>query len=375
MRYKESNNTNAKLIPWGKPCFGGKEREYVLRALDSTWISGGEFIDKLETDFAKLIGKKFAVSTSNGTTALHLALMAAGVGTGDEVIVPGFTFVAPGNMVIETGAKPVFADIDKDTWCIDTKSIEKCLTNRTKAIIAVHVYGNVCDMDRIKEIAAKHNLVVIEDTAEAAFSKHKGRFAGSIGDLGCFSFQATKTVTTGEGGIVLTDNPDFNKEMRILRDHGMRQEKRYWHDRVGYNYRLTNLQAALGCAQLEMLESIINDKERIYREYRKRLSNIRGIKMQYVPEYVSPVMWTVALQMNPEHFLGDRDNIMKRMLDANIETRPGFYPFSVMPIYDCPGLPVAEEVSRNIISLPSFTSIKNSQIEYICRKLLDLMRK
>jgi perosamine synthetase len=230
-------------------------------------------------------------------------------------------------------------------------------------------------MDKIKEIAAKHNLVVIEDVAEAAFSKHKGRFAGSIGDLGCFSFQATKTVTTGEGGIVLTDNPEFNKEIRILRDHGMRQEKRYWHDRIGYNYRLTNLQAALGCAQLEMLESIINDKERIYREYRNRLSNIQGIKMQYVPEYVSPVMWTVALQIDPDYFTGDRDFVIKSLLDARIETRPGFYPFSVMPIYDCPGLPVAEEVSRNIISLPSFTSIKNSEIEYICRKLLDIMRK
>lgn len=376
MRCRELNkNTINELIPWAKPHFGGKEKDYLLRALDSTWISGGEFVDKFEADFARLIGKEFSVSTSNGTTALHLALMAVGVGAGDEVIVPGLTFVAPANMVLQTGAKPVFADIDKDTWCIDCSSVEKCLSRKTKAIIAVHVYGNVCDMDRIKEISSSNNLTIIEDVAEAAFSKYKRRFAGSIGDLGCFSFQATKTITMGEGGIVLTDNPEFNEKMRILRDHGMRPGKRYWHDRIGYNYRLTNLQASLGCAQLEMLESIIKEKQRVYMEYHNRLSNVQGIKMQHIPDYVSPVMWTVAIQIDPDYFIGDRDYIMKRLLDSNIETRPGFYPFSVMPIYNCPKLPVAEEVSRNIISLPSFISIKNSEIEYICHKLLDLMRK
>ncbi|MGD0780407.1 MAG: DegT/DnrJ/EryC1/StrS family aminotransferase [Dehalococcoidales bacterium] len=361
------------IIPWGKPCFGGKERDYVLRALDSTWISGGEFVDKLEADFARIIGRRFSVSTSNGTTALHLALLAADLGPGDEVIVPGFTFVAPANMVLQTGAKPVFADIDKDTWCIDGRSIEKCLTKKSRAIIAVHIYGNICDMNKIMEIARDRKLIVIEDVAEAAFSKYKGQYAGDIGDIGCFSFQATKTMTTGEGGIVLTDNPEFIKEMRVLRDHGMRQKKRYWHDRVGFNYRLTNLQAALGCAQLEMLDNIIKQKARIYREYKTRLSAVPGIKLQYVPADVSPVMWTVALQIDPAYFSGDRDFVMQKMLAAGIETRPGFYPFSVMPIYDCPKLPVAEEVSRNIISLPSFTSIKNSEIEYICHKLLDLM--
>jgi perosamine synthetase len=223
-------------------------------------------------------------------------------------------------------------------------------------------------------IARSRRLIVIEDVAEAAFSRYKGKYAGSIGDTGCFSFQATKTVTTGEGGIVLTDNAKFNKEMKILRDHGMRQEKRYWHDRIGFNYRLTNLQAALGCAQLEMLDNIIKNKERIYRRYKKRLSGIKGIKLQHVREDVSPVMWTVALQIGPERFTGDRDYIMKKMLEANIETRPGFYPFSVMPIYDCPRLPVAEEVSRNIISLPSFTSITDTEIDYICDKLLELRK-
>src|SRR4030042_1224743 len=174
MKSKEkSNMNNDKIMPWGKPVFGGKEKEYVLRALKSTWISGGEFVDRLEADFAKIIGRKFSVSTSNGTTALHLAVMAAGIGAGDEVIVPGFTFVAPASMVLQTGAKLVFADIDKDTWCIDSSSIEKCLSAKTKAIIAVHVYGNVCDMDGIKEIADSNKLIVIEDVAEAAFSKYR----------------------------------------------------------------------------------------------------------------------------------------------------------------------------------------------------------
>ena len=371
---KINENTHRKFIPWGKPVFGGKEKEYMLRALDSTWISGGEFVDRFEADFAGIIGSKFSVSTSNGTTALHLALMAAGIGDGDEVIVPGFTFVAPANMVLETGAKPVFADIDKDTWCIDADSIEKSLSPKTRAIIAVHVYGNVCDMGSIREIAGSNKLIVIEDAAEAALSRYRGRFAGSIGDIGCFSFQATKTITTGEGGMVLTDNPDLNKEARILRDHGMRQEMRYWHDRIGYNYRLTNLQAALGCAQLDMRSSITKAKERIYREYKKRLSNIKGIKMQYVPDYISPVMWTISMQLDPKHFTGNRDDIMKKMLKVGVETRPGFYPFSDMPVYDCPKLPNVEEVSRNVISLPSFTSIKNSEINYICDKLIELLK-
>jgi perosamine synthetase len=363
-----------EMIPWGKPCLGEKERDYLLKALDSTWISGGEFIDRFESDFARLIGTKYAITTSSGTAALHLALLALGIGSGDEVIVPAFTFVAPANMAIETGAKPVYVDIDPTTWCIDIKEVEKGITERTRAIVAVHVYGNVCEMESLNRIARERQVYLIEDVAEATLSKYRGKFAGSFGNLGCFSFQATKTITMGEGGAVVTNDKRLNKRMRIMRSHGMRENKRYWHDLVGYNYRLTNLQAALGCAQLENLDNIIAEKARIYRRYLSNLSGLPGIELQYIPKEVEAVIWTVAIKIDPHHFQGDRDYMIAELLKRNIETRPGFYPFSVMPLYKAATLPVAELISRNVISLPSYISISDEDIDYICNQLKGLMK-
>lgn len=362
------------MIPWGKPCLGERERDYLLKALDSTWISGGEFIDRFESDFARLIGTKYAVTTSSGTSALHLALLALGIGPGDEVIVPAFTFVAPGNMAIETGAKPVYVDIDPKTWCVDVKEVEKSITERTKAIIPVHVYGNVCEMGELTGIARKRKIYLIEDVAEAAFSKYGGRFAGSFGHLGCFSFQATKTVTMGEGGAVVSEDKELTERIRIMRSHGMQENKRYWHNLVGYNYRLTNLQAALGCAQLDNLDSIIAEKARIYRRYLRNLSGLPGIEFQHVLKRVEPVMWTVAIKIATRCFKGDRDYLITELLKRNIETRPGFYPFSVMPLYHTTPLPVAELISRNVIALPSYVSISDRDIDYICNQLKSLMQ-
>ena len=375
---KKTGQINRKLrdemIPWGKPCLGEKEKEYLLKALDSTWISGGEFIDRFESDFARLIGTQYAVTTSSGTSALHLALLALGIGPGDEVIVPAFTFVAPANMAIETRAKPVYVDIDSKTWCIDVKEVEKGITERTRAIVPVHLYGNVCEMEALTKIARERQIYLIEDVAEAAFSKYRDKFAGSLGHLGCFSFQATKTITMGEGGAVVTDDKELSKRMRIMRSHGMRQNKRYWHDLVGYNYRLTNLQAALGCAQLENLDNIIAEKARIYRRYFGNLSGLPGIELQHIPKEVEPVMWTVAIKIAPHRFRGDRDFVIAELMKRNVETRPGFYPFSVMPLYDAASLPVAELISRNVISLPSYISISDENIDYVCNQLKGLMK-
>ena len=363
-----------EMIPWGRPRLGEREREYLLKALDSTWISGGEFTDRFESDFARLIGTKYAVTASSGTSALHLALRASRIGPGDEVIVPAFTFVAPANMVIETGAKPVYVDIDRRTWCIDVKQVEKSITERTKAIIPVHVYGNVCEMEALMRIARERQIYLIEDAAEAALSKYRGKFAGSFGQLNCFSFHAAKTITMGEGGAVVTNDKRLSERMRIMRSHGMRKNKRYWHDLVGYNYRLTNLQAALGCAQLENLDNIIAEKARIYRRYLGNLSGLPGIEFQRIPKEVEPVMWAVAVKIDPHYFEGDRDFLIAELLKRNIETRPGFYPFSVMPLYDAASLPVAELVSRNVISLPSYVSISDEDIDYICNRLKGLMK-
>jgi len=362
------------MIPWGKPCLGEKEKEYLLEALDSTWISGGEFIDRFESGFARLIGTRYAVTTSSGTAALHLALLALGIGPGDEVIVPAFTFVAPANMAIETGAKPVYVDINPRTWCIDVKEVEKGITERTKAIVPVHLYGNVCEMEALTTIARERQVYLIEDVAEAAFSKYRGKFAGSLGRLGCFSFQATKTITMGEGGAVVTDDKKLSERMRIMRSHGMREDKRYWHDLVGYNYRLTNLQAALGCAQLENLDNIIAEKARIYRRYLGNLSGLPGIEFQYVRKEVEPVMWAVAIKIDPHYFKGDRDFLIAELVKRNVETRPGFHPFSTMPLYKAEPLPVAESISGTIISLPSYISILDENIDYICNQLKGLMK-
>ena len=363
------------MIPWAKPYLFGNEKDFILDALYSTWISGGKYVDKFESDFAKLIGTKHAVTTSNGTTALHLALLAAGIGPGDEAIVPGFTFVAPANTALQTGAKPVYVDIDPKTWCIDVNEVEKSITDKTKAIIPVHVYGNVCEMEALMKIAKDKGIYLIEDVAEAVFSKYRDKFAGSFGDLGCFSFQATKTITMGEGGAVLTNDEKLSERMNILRNHGMREGKRYWHDIVGYNYRLTNLQAALGCAQLENRNKIIDEKGRVYKKYFENLSNVPGIDFQYISKEVESVIWAVAIKINQEYFKGNRDFLITELLKRNIETRPGFYPFSVMPLYNAQPLPIAESISKNIISLPSYPSLADDDIDNICNQLKSLMNE
>jgi perosamine synthetase len=363
-----------KSIPWAKPVFSGREKEYLLDALESSWISGGQYIDRFEEEFTRHSGSRHGITTSNGTTALQLALLGLDVGPGDEVIVPGFTFVAPVNMVIAAGATPVYADIDGRTWCIDPASVEGLVTPRTKAIIAVHLYGNVCDMDAINAIAARRRLAVVEDTAEAAFSKYKGRYAGTLGDVGCFSFQATKTITMGEGGIVLTDSDELDGKMRVIRDHGMRKGKRYWHDAVGFNFRLTNLQAAVGCGQFENIGDIIANRRRVFGLYHEELGDTQGVQMQHFPPEVEPVVWAIAVKVDKDAFKGDRDFLMGRMTDAGIETRPGFYPLGVMPLYDTPVLPVSAEVGLNVISLPSYPSLTEEDIRFICDRFRKLRR-
>lgn len=360
-------NENMKInIPWAKPTFYGKEKTYLANALDSTWISGGYYVERFEEEFTRYNGSRYGITTSNGTIALQLAILALGIGPEDEVIIPGFTFVAPANMVIEAGATPVYADIDPLTWCIDPDSVDKCITSRTKAIIPVHIYGNVCDMDTLKNLAEEHHLYLIEDTAEAAFSKYKRKYAGTFGDVGCFSFQATKTITMGEGGFVLTDNIKLYEKMRLIRDHGMRKDKRYWHDVVGYNFRLTNLQAAVGCGQIENLDSIILERQRVFRLYHEHLTNEPGITMQHFKLEVEPVVWAIAVKIDPNLFKGDRDFLIRSMLEVRIETRPGFYPFSVMPLYNTPSLPVSKDVGAHVISLPSFPSLADEEIVFIC---------
>jgi len=360
---------NALDIPWAKPFLGEKEKAYLTDALASAWISGGPYVERFEHDFSSRMKSSVGVAASSGTAALQLAVTASGLGPGDEVIVPGFSFAAPVNVVLNTGATPVYADVDPWTWCIDPVFIEKKVTSKTKAIIVVHIYGNVCDMDAIMTIARKHQLTVIEDAAEAAFSKLNGRFAGTWGDAGVFSFQATKTITTGEGGFVLSLKQEWLDHMRLMRDHGMSKDKRYWHDVRGFNFRLTNLQAAVGCAQLDNIQAIIVKKQRVYEEYCRQLHGIPGVTMQEFKAGVAPVVWAVALRLDPGICRWGRDDVMNRMGEEGIETRPGFYPFSAMPLYRTPALSVASRIAGEILILPSFTGLTSDEISRVCDSL------
>lgn len=366
---------NLMHIPWAKPCFWGEEEKFVANAVRSTWISGGPYVEKLEKDLARYHGVRFCITTSNGTSALQLALLALGVGPGDEVIVPGFAFMASAHMVIGAGAKPVYADIDPDTWCMDPACVERKISSRTRAIVAVHNYGNVCDMRALRRLADRRKLFLVEDVAEAMFSKYQGRLAGTFSDISCFSFQATKTMTTGEGGCVLTSNPKFFKLMRLIRDHGLSQRGRYWHDVLGYNFRLTNIQAALGCAQFKNRSKIITARHKVQALYRKYLKDEDGIRFQCFEPEVRPVVWCVAVEIDPKVFGASRDQVMKCLSASGIETRPGFYPPSAMPLYQASDISVAERISARIISLPSFPTLTERQIQCVCGLLKQLRKK
>jgi perosamine synthetase len=360
-------------IPWCKPHFFGKEATEVNAALASGWISGGPYVTMLETRMAKALGIEHAIAVSNGTTALELALRGAQIGPGDEVIVPAFTFVAAASMVHAVGATPVFADIDPDTWLLDPEEICRLATPATRAVIPVHLYGNMADMDTIMAAAQAHDLLVIEDAAEAIFSQHSGRYAGTIGDIGTFSFHATKTITTGEGGMLTVRSAELANRMRRLRDHGMTPGKRYHHDLAGHNFRLSNLQAAMGCAQLDYLAEIIDARRVIHARYRAFFegSAVLGkTRLQTFHPTVAPVLWAIACALPDQGSLdltrGCRDGVIARLADDGIETRPGFYAMSLLPPYDCPELPIASAVSAAAISLPTFVGLTQADITHVC---------
>jgi perosamine synthetase len=360
------------MIPWASPHYWGNEREYLLQAFDSSWISGGPFVEHLENEFARKCGSKFAIAVSNGTSALHLAFLGLNLSPKDEVIVPGFAFQAAANVAINTGLVPVFAEVNQKTWCIDPESIPDKITNRTRAIVVVHSYGNSCQMNEISSLAENKGLFLIEDAAEALGTKYNNKWLGTIGKIGSFSLHATKTVSTGEGGLVITDDESLYRLMKLYRSHGM-NKKRYWHDVAGHNFRMTNLQAAIGCGQLECIGKIFRERKMIYSRYHKALSGQTGITTQLFPQEVDAVPWTFACMLDDKVF-GQRDEVMEKMYAIGIETRPGFYPASLQPIYDCPPLKICENVASKTISLPGSPPNDNLDVETICSSLLSMRR-
>jgi len=354
------------VLPVAEPEVGDRELEYVTECITTNWISSaGRFVTRFEENFARFCGTRYAVATSNGTVALHLALAVLGTGAGDEVIVPTLTFIATANAVTYTGARPVFVDSERQTWNIDPEKIEAAITPRTRAIIPVHLYGHPADMEPITELARKHNLYVIEDAAEAHGATCRGQMVGSIGDMACFSFFGNKIITTGEGGMITTNNEEFAQKAKMLRDHGVSPDKKYWHPLIGFNYRLTNVQAAIGVAQLEKIDRLLARKREIARLYRSLLEDVAGIAQPPEASWAKNVFWMYSILVEEEYGLS-RDELIAKLGANGIDSRPVFYPIHTMPPYKQDlVLPVAEDLASKGISLPSGIGLKDEEIERV----------
>jgi len=365
------------MIPWARPDFYGYEEKYVKQALKSTWISDGAFIKKFERNFSKYLKVKNSITVSNGTAAIHLIYLAMGLKKGDEIIVPGFGYMAAANLAIQMGLKPVFADVDLETFCVTAKNISEKITKKTKLIVIIHTYGNMCDLKPIINLSKKKNIVILEDSAESFGSTYNKKQSGTFGDIATFSFQATKTITTGEGGMIVTKKrKSFSTKIRSYRSHGVTR-KRYYHIYPGHNFRLTNVQAAIGCAQLKKFSKIKKERNRIYKRYKNLFEHVDGIKLQKFYNNVSPVVWTFAILIDERKF-PQRDKIIKILKQKGIETRNGFYSPCRLPLYKkykTGHLSNANNLSRNIICMPFFASLENKQIDYIYNQFLKLRKK
>ncbi|MBW1678415.1 MAG: DegT/DnrJ/EryC1/StrS aminotransferase family protein [Deltaproteobacteria bacterium] len=356
---------NGIEIPVYRPFIQGNEKKYVNDCIDSTWISSkGKYVALFEEKFAERINVKYAAAVCNGTAALHLALVALGIGEGDEVIVPTLTYIACANAISYTGAVPVFVDSLKETWQMDPDDVQRKITSKTRGIMAVHLYGHPCEMEKLKSLADEYDLFLIEDCAEAFGSLYKGQHVGSFGHIAAYSFFGNKTITTGEGGMVVTNDETLYERAIHYRGQGLAKYREYWHDVLGYNYRMTNICAAIGLAQLEMANEILKRKRIISEWYKKELEDI-PVEFHQEKEYVKHSYWMCSILVE---LTKDRDPLRGCLREEGIETRPIFYPIHTMPMY-CLKFqrhPVAESIGWRGINLPSYPSLGVEEIERIC---------
>lgn len=361
-------------IPVYEPVLGNKERENVLKCLDTNWISSrGEFINTFETEFARYTGVKHAITVSNGTVALHLALLALDIGPGDEVIVPTFTYIASVNAITYVGATPVFVDSLPDTWQLDPVDVERKITPRTKAIMPVHLYGQPGDMDTIANIAKHHNLRIVEDAAEAFGSRIDTRHVGHWGDISTYSFFGNKTITTGEGGMVVTSDDHLNARIRKLRGQGLAGTREYWHDVIGYNYRMTNICAAIGAAQLERADELIRKKRDLADRYAQGLLG-SGIHVLREQAGTTSSYWMNCIAVSRAE---DRDALRGFLSERGIETRPTFYPAHTMPMYQAYATehyPVALDIAARGINVPSSPALTNNTVDFIVDSIKNFLK-
>jgi len=366
--------SKVRRISVSAPLLNGNELAYVTECIKTSWVSSqGKYVKKFEELFSKYHDNRKSLAVSNGTVALHLALEALKIGEGDEVIVPDLTFAASVNAIMYTGATPILADVDPSSWNIDVDKIECLITPKTKAIMPVHLYGLPCNMTKIFELAKKYKLLIIEDCAEALGSYYGGKPVGTFGDIATFSFYGNKTITTGEGGMLVFKNEEVANYASVLRDHGMNKTKRYWHDHVGFNYRITNIQAALGVAQFERLDEFVLSKIRNAKFYNDLFDSLGYFDTPLYDNNLINSFWlyTCLVKTNAPF---TRDELIDFLHQKGIETRPVFYPMHEMPLYSefAPyKLEVSSDVSRRGISFPSSVSLSNSELEYI-KKILIL---
>lgn len=358
-------------IPVYQPSLTGKEKEYVNDCLDSTWISSkGKYISLFEQSFSNYIDIRHSTTVSNGTVAIHLALITLGIGPGDEVIVPTLTYIASVNAIIYTGATPVFVDSLESTWQIDPEDVEKKITPNTKAIMAVHLYGHPCEMETLQQVARKHGLFLIEDCAEAIGTKYRGKHVGTFGDISTFSFFGNKTITTGEGGMVVTNDETLYDRAVHFKGQGLAKYREYWHDVVGYNYRMTNICAAIGLAQLEQVSTFLAQKRQVVDWYIKYLNGKVDHHREEADTYHSYWMFTILVQDSAQ-----RDKVRKALAEKGIETRPMFYPVHTMPMYSTKFQkhPVAEGIAWRGINLPSFPALTEVQVKFIAETVTEAL--
>ncbi len=369
-------------IPVSGPSITQKEIDYVTDAVRNAWFANANlYNDRFERAFAAYVGTRYAVTLPSCTSAIHLSLLALGVGPGDEVIVPDATWIASAAPVTYVGATPVFADIDPHTWCLSAESFEACLTPRTKAVIPVDLYGNMPDYAAIRAVAARHGVAVIEDAAEAIGSTYGGAMAGSFGETGVFSFHGSKTLTTGEGGMLVTDREDLYRRVLVLRDHGRHAgDKIFWNTEVGCKYKMSSLQAALGLAQLERIDELVAHKRAVFAWYARELADVPGLTLNSEAPNVRNTYWMVTVILEAASRL-DKETLIARFAEHQIDTRPFFYPLSSLPAY-ATSPDTARAQTRNAVSyglsprginLPSGMDMTEDKVGYVCQVLRSIL--
>jgi len=369
-------------IPVAGPWITQKEIDYVADAAAHAWYENANmYHERFEKAFSKYVGTKYAMALPSCTSAIHLSLLSLGIGKGDEVIVPDLTWIATAAPITYVGASPVFADCDERTWCISSDAFQECITPRTKAVIPVDLYGNMPEMDAIRDIANDHGIAIIEDAAEAIGSEYHGKRSGSFGDTGVFSFHGSKTMTTGEGGMLVTDKKDLYERCLALRDHGRAPgEKMFWNAEVGYKYKMSSMQAALGLAQLERIEELVDKKRQIFSWYRQNLQPVEGITLNYEAPGTKNSYWMVTAIFDPKFGL-EKEEVIRRFKAINIDLRPFFYPLSSEPAYAT--LPesftapqrnlVSYRVSQYGVNLPCGMNMTQKGVNYVCENLKKFM--